>query len=64
MAITSDEALALESLDTSKTIIIIGAGYIAVEFAGIFKGLGANVHLVYRSNLPLRGYSTIQYRTN
>jgi glutathione reductase (NADPH) len=29
--------------------------YIAVEFAGIFKGLGADVHLMYRADKPLRG---------
>lgn len=38
--------------DTS--IAVIGGGYIAVEFAGIFKGLGADVHLMYRAPLPLR----------
>jgi glutathione reductase (NADPH) len=29
--------------------------YIAVEFAGIFQGLGAQVHLMYRADKPLRG---------
>jgi glutathione reductase (NADPH) len=37
-------------------VIIIGSGYIAVEFAGIFSGLGAEVDLVYRQQLPLRGF--------
>ncbi len=54
LAITSDEALVLEKLP--KKIVIVGAGYIAVEFAGIFAGFGAEVHLVYRRDLPLRGF--------
>jgi glutathione reductase (NADPH) len=39
-----------------KRVAIIGSGYIAVEFAGIFAGLGAQTHLVYRQPLPLRGF--------
>jgi hypothetical protein len=39
-----------------QRIVIIGGGYIAVEFAGIFAGLGSEVHLVYRQDLPLRGF--------
>jgi glutathione reductase (NADPH) len=35
---------------------MVGSGYIAVEFAGIFRALGAEVHLVYRQPLPLRGF--------
>jgi glutathione reductase (NADPH) len=30
--------------------------YIANEFAGIFRGVGADVHLMYRGDLPLRGF--------
>jgi glutathione reductase (NADPH) len=37
-------------------IAIVGGGYSAVEFAGIFRGLGSEVHLVYRQPLPLRGF--------
>jgi glutathione reductase (NADPH) len=37
-------------------IAIVGGGYSAVEFAGIFKGLGSEVHLIYRQPLPLRGF--------
>ena len=37
-------------------IAIIGGGYSAVEFAGIFRGLGSEVHLIYRQPLPLRGF--------
>lgn len=49
--ITSDEALSLP--EQPKRIAIIGAGYIAVEFAGIFAGFGTEVHLFYRKDLPL-----------
>lgn len=37
-------------------LAIVGGGYSAVEFACIFAGLGAEVHLVYRQPLPLRGF--------
>eukprot|EP00878_Enallax_costatus_P014556 GHUV01015227.1.p1 GENE.GHUV01015227.1~~GHUV01015227.1.p1 ORF type:complete len:416 (+),score=110.51 GHUV01015227.1:307-1554(+) len=53
--IMSDEALALENLP-GRSVLIVGSGYIAVEFAGIFKGLGADVHLLFRSDRPLRGF--------
>lgn len=52
--ITSDEALCLP--DLPKKIVIVGGGYIAVEFACIYNGLGSEVHLVYRQGLPLRGF--------
>lgn len=54
LAIISDNALAIP--DVPKSIAIIGSGYIAVEFAGIFAGLGSEVHLFYRQPLPLRGF--------
>lgn len=53
-AITSNEVFSLESLPQS--IVIYGGGYIAVEFAGIFNGLGVETHLVYRGPLFLRGF--------
>jgi len=53
-AITSNEALELAELP--KRIVIVGAGYIAVEFAGIFQALGADVTLVVRRDIPLRGF--------
>ena len=53
-AITSDDALVLDDLPNSS-IVIVGAGYISVEFAGIFNGMGADVHLVYRKDYPLTG---------
>src|SRR4029077_11223869 len=39
-----------------KRILIQGGGYIAVEFAGIFNGLGSEVTLVYRGDNILRGF--------
>lgn len=54
-AMISDDALVLDTFP-SKGVAIIGAGYIAVEFAGIFRGFGAEVHLVYRGEQPLRGF--------
>ena len=53
-AITSEEAFHLESLP--KSILIVGGGYIAVEFAGIFAGLGSEVTLLYRGPNILRGF--------
>ncbi|MFT8718236.1 glutathione-disulfide reductase [Acetobacter sp.] len=53
-AITSDEVFGLKEMP--KRVCIIGGGYIGIEFAGIFAGLGAKVDLVYRQALPLRGF--------
>ena len=53
-AITSNEAFHLKELP--KRITIVGAGYIAVEFACIFNGLGSQVTLIYRGELILRGF--------
>jgi glutathione reductase (NADPH) len=53
-AITSNEAFHLESLP--KSIVIAGGGYIAVEFAGIFNGLGVDTTLLYRGPKILRGF--------
>ena len=53
-AITSNEALDLPALP--NRIVIVGAGYIAVEFAGIFNGLGAQVTEVVRGDVILRGF--------
>tara|TARA_B100000965_G_scaffold406790_1_gene448684 strand:+ start:74915 stop:76279 length:1365 start_codon:yes stop_codon:yes gene_type:complete len=52
--ITSDEALDLEMLP--ERIVIVGGGYIAVEFAGIFNAAGVEVHLVVRGDNILRGF--------
>jgi glutathione reductase (NADPH) len=52
--ISSNEAFHLNELP--KRILIQGGGYIAVEFAGIFNGLGSDVTLVYRGENILRGF--------
>jgi glutathione reductase (NADPH) len=52
--ITSNEAFNLKELP--DRIVIYGGGYIAVEFAGIFAGLGAETTLVYRGDKILRGF--------
>ena len=54
LCITSDEAFHLEKLP--ERILIAGGGYIALEFAHIFHGLGSQVSLVYRGDKPLRGF--------
>ncbi|MGE5567279.1 MAG: glutathione-disulfide reductase [Parcubacteria group bacterium] len=53
-AITSEEAFHLDSLP--KSILVVGGGYIAVEFAGIFAGLGSEVTLLYRGPNILRDF--------
>jgi glutathione reductase (NADPH) len=53
-AISSNEAFHLPALPTD--IVIQGGGYIAVEFACIFAGLGSRVTLVYRGENILRGF--------
>lgn len=52
--ITSNEVFFLE--DFPKRVIVVGGGYIALEFAGIFNGLGAATELLYRRDLFLRGF--------
>lgn len=53
-AISSNEVFHLEKHPQSA--IVVGGGYIAVEFAGIFNGLGTNTHLLYRGEQILRGF--------
>ena len=53
-AITSNEAFHIEA--QPQNIIVVGGGYIAVEFAGIFNGLGVETTLVYRGPQILRGF--------
>jgi len=52
--VTSNEAFHLETLP--ERIVVVGGGYIAVEFAGIFHGLGRQVTQLYRGPLFLRGF--------
>jgi glutathione reductase (NADPH) len=52
--IVSDDAFYLP--ERPQRIVLLGGGYIAVEFAGVFAGLGSKVDLVVRQPLPLRGF--------
>ena len=53
-AITSNEAFALERLP--RRALVVGGGYIALEFASIFHGLGVETTLTYRGKRLLRGF--------
>ena len=53
-AISSNEAFELRALP--RRVLVVGGGYIAVEFAGIFSGLGSEVTLSYRGEQILRGF--------
>lgn len=52
--ISSNEVFYLDEFP--KRAIVVGGGYIAVEFAGIFAGLGAKTDLIYRGEMFLRGF--------
>lgn len=52
--ISSNEVFYLDEFP--KRAIVVGGGYIAVEFAGIFAGLGAKTDLIYRGDMFLRGF--------
>lgn len=52
--ITSNEAFYLEALP--RQVLVVGGGYIAVEFASIFHGCGADTKLLYRGDLFMRGF--------
>ncbi|WP_151670869.1 glutathione-disulfide reductase [Nitrincola schmidtii] len=52
--ISSNEVFDLETFP--KRVIVVGGGYIAIEFAGIFAGLGCDTHLVHRGALFLKGF--------
>jgi len=54
LGIVSDQAFHLPALP--KRVTMVGGGYIAVEFAGIFRGLGAEVDVLFRQRWPLRGF--------
>jgi glutathione reductase (NADPH) len=53
-AITSNEAFYLDELP--RRVLVVGGGYIAVEFASIFHGCGSETSLLYRGDLFLRGF--------
>ncbi|MCC3246329.1 glutathione-disulfide reductase [Methylocystis sp. WRRC1] len=52
--LSSNEIFDLPSFP--QRLLIVGAGYIAVEFASVFARLGSEVTLAYRAELPLRGF--------
>ena len=52
--ITSDAAFELPALP--RRMLIVGGGYIGVEFAGIFANFGVETHVAFRQHLPLRGF--------
>ncbi len=52
--ITSDDAFSLDRLP--RRALVVGGGYIAAEFAGIFRGLGVDTGLLYRGPMFLRGF--------
>ncbi|MFU8816989.1 MAG: glutathione-disulfide reductase [Pseudomonadales bacterium] len=54
LSITSNEAFYLDTFP--QRAVVVGGGYIAVEFAGIFAGLGAHTTLIYRGPMFLRGF--------
>jgi glutathione reductase (NADPH) len=54
LAITSDEAFELQ--EAPRRVIVVGGGYIGLEFAGIFHGYGAEVTLVHHGDKVLRGF--------
>ena len=54
LGIDSDGAFHLA--ERPQRVTMVGGGYIGVEFSGIFAGLGSEVQLVYRQDLPLRGF--------
>lgn len=54
LGITSDQAFHLEALP--RRVVVIGGGYIAVEFASIFNGLGVTTTLLHRGAQLLRGF--------
>lgn len=53
-ALSSNEMFFLDELP--KTAVVVGGGYIAVEFAGILNGLGVETHLVYRGSVLLKSF--------
>lgn len=53
-AISSNEVFYLDSFP--RRVLVVGGGYIAVEFAGIFQGLGAETHISYRGPLFLKEF--------
>jgi glutathione reductase (NADPH) len=56
LGITSNEAFTLPSLP--RRVLIVGGGFIALEFANIFQGLGSETRIVHRGDQLLRGFDS------
>jgi len=54
LAMTSNDILALR--ERPESLLVVGGGYIAAEFASILAGLGSQVTIAFRDTLPLRGF--------
>jgi glutathione reductase (NADPH) len=54
LGLISDDLFTLKALP--RRVIVIGGGYVALEFACLLRGLGAEVEVLYRASLPLRGF--------
>jgi glutathione reductase (NADPH) len=54
LGMVSDDLFELKALP--RRLTVVGSGYIGLEFACIFHGLGSEVDIVYRNELPLRGF--------
>jgi glutathione reductase (NADPH) len=54
LAVVSDDVFHLKSVP--RHIVVVGGGFIACEFAQVFRGVGAEVDLVYRGDIVLRGF--------
>jgi glutathione reductase (NADPH) len=54
LGMISDDLFTLKAMP--KRVAVVGGGYIALEFASLLRALGAEVELVYRQPLPLRGF--------
>lgn len=61
LAISSNEAFHLQRLP--EKIVVVGGGFVAVEFAGIFNGLGVETTLIHRGDALLRGFDADLRRT-
>lgn len=59
--ITSDGFF--ELTEQPKRVAVVGAGYIAVELAGVLSSLGSEVHLAVRKHAPLRNFEPMLYET-
>jgi glutathione reductase (NADPH) len=59
--ITSDGFFELDYLP--KRVVVVGAGYIAVELCGIFNGLGCETNLIIRHEFPLRNFDNLLHET-